>query len=143
MRIKIDGQEYEVEDVHQNHHYLPVLDLDDGTEWCVATSHEAAGAAARKYWKDIADNDPTEFACLVGEKTLVSWALGQYAGPGSTQVTSLEDWLDLHLDVPEETFAGYDGVEWELDNDDLSPALLEELEWEREDLDLPVVFRHN
>jgi hypothetical protein len=139
MSITIDGEEYEVVEVTNSRHAsdLPLLELDDGTEWYLAFSHEAAGQAARKYWKEMAENDPTEFTCMVGEQTLVSWALGQYGGPGSTQVTSLEGWLDLWLDTPEEHFARYDGNMWEPDR--LSPALLEELEWGRPDY--PVAFR--
>ena len=48
---------------------------------------------------------------MIGESTLVAWALGQYAGPGSTQVCSLEEWLELWLDTPEEHFAGYDSTQ--------------------------------
>lgn len=86
---------------------------------------ETAGRAARQRWADMAAHDPEEFACLVGKENLVKWALGQWAGPGSTQVQSLEEWLDLHLDVPEEEFASYDGEEREIDG--VSPALVEEL----------------
>lgn len=110
MKIKFNGEIFTVKEI-QNYGYLPILELEDGTEWYIAENREEAGEAARKYWEELAQNDPTEFACLVGEKTLVSWALGQPAGPGTTQVTSLEDWLDLWLDTPEEHFAGYDGQE--------------------------------
>lgn len=107
--IEIDGEILEVESVNN---YGPIyLDLSDGTEWVIFETQEAAGAAAREYWEDMAQNDPREFTCMVGESTLVSWALGHYAGPGSTQVNSLEDWLDLWLDTPEEHFASYDSNE--------------------------------
>ena len=80
-------------------------------QWYVFPDTETAGEAARDYWQELAENDPDEFTALVGEGTLVAWALGRYAGPGSTQVTSLEEWLDLWLDTPEEHFASYDGEE--------------------------------
>lgn len=80
-------------------------------EWYVAESREVAGEAAREYWADMAANDPTEFACIVGEETLIQWGMGHYAGPGSTSVKSLGDWLDLWLDTPEEQWASYDGAE--------------------------------
>lgn len=75
--------------------------------------HETAGQNARDYWEDMAQNDKSEFICMVGEGTLVSWCLGDYAGPGTTKVSSLEEWLDLWLDTPEEHFASYDGEEIE------------------------------
>ncbi len=70
-----------------------------------------AGKAAREYWEDMAESDPSEFTAMVGEETLVQWGLGRAAGPGSTQVRSLQEWLDLWLLTPEEHFASYDGEE--------------------------------
>ena len=135
MKLKLDdGTFLTVENVHE-HGYLPMLECDDGTEWYVAESTEAAGEAAREYWKDMAENDPKEFACMVGEQTLVSWALGQSAGPGSTQVTSLEEWLDLWLDTPEEQWASYDSEEHEVTR---SGKIVEELGFTP-----GVVYRHN
>jgi hypothetical protein len=87
------------------------IECQDGTSYYIFEDAETAGKAAREYWKDLAENDPTEFACIVGEKNLIQWGMGHYAGPGSTQVISLEEWLDLHLDIPEEHFASYDGNE--------------------------------
>jgi hypothetical protein len=90
--------------------------FDNNEEYYIFESSEQAGEAAREYWEDLAQDDPQEFACLIGEKTLVQWAMGQYAGPGSTQVTSLNEWLDLWLDTPEEHHASYDGVEREFNS---------------------------
>jgi hypothetical protein len=59
----------------------------------------------------MAKNDKEEFTCMVGEKCLVSWCLGESAGPGTTKVDSIDEWLDLWLDTPEEHFARYDGNE--------------------------------
>jgi len=83
----------------------------DGAEYVIFENSEMAGEAAREYWENLAQDDPDEFACLVGKDTLVQWALGQSAGPGSTAVNSLEEWLDLWLTHPEEHFATYDGTE--------------------------------
>ena len=72
---------------------------------------------------------------MVGEKTLVAWGLRQYAGPGSTQVKSLEEWLDLWLDTPEEHFASCDSEEREVSR---CGKLREELGF------IPTVaYRHN
>jgi len=38
----------------------------------------------------------------LGAETLIRWALGMPAGPGSRQVRSLNEWLDLWLETPEE-----------------------------------------
>jgi len=94
-------------------------------EFYLAESEEAAGKVAREYWADMAAHDPDEFVCIVGKDTLVSWALGQMAGPGSIKVASLGEWLDLTADHPYEHLAGYDGET--RDVDDVSKALVEEL----------------
>lgn len=65
-----------------------------------------------------------------------AWALGNPAGPGSTQVESLEEWLDLWLDTPEEEFASYDGEEVEASEAD--EELIEELGFTP-----AVAYRHN
>lgn len=110
--IVIDNEVCEVARVHY-YGYLPILELTDGREYYISETHEDAGEVARDYWEELAATDPEEFACLVGEKTLVRWALNQLAGPGSTQVRNLNEWLDLWLDTPEEQWASYDGIEIE------------------------------
>lgn len=114
MTIYIDG-DVNIVEKYSNEPYgdyeLHRVELDDGTEWYLFESSEVAGKTAKIYWKELAETDPDEFAAIVGEKTLVAWALGQYAGPGSVQVSSLDEWLDLWLDIPEEQWAGYDGIE--------------------------------
>ena len=92
---------------------LEYITTEDGKQYYIFESRDQAGEAAREYWENLANNDSQEFACMVGEETLIQWALGRYAGPGSEQVCSLQEWLDLHLDIPEEHFAGYDGEERE------------------------------
>lgn len=80
-------------------------------EYYLFEDNETAGQLARDYWEDMARNDPTEFRAMVGDDTLIAWALGEYAGPGTTQVSSLDEWLDLWLDTPEEHWASYDSDE--------------------------------
>ncbi len=65
-------------------------------------SHEEAGEWARQSWEDRILDDPEEARALVGTETLVRWALGLPAGPGSAKVNSLNEWLDLWLETPEE-----------------------------------------
>lgn len=123
LTITIDGEMLEVDNV-QHGGYLPVVEIGN-LEYYVAEDSENAGKAAREYWEDLANNDPEEFTCIVGKETLVQWALGQSAGPGYVHVSSLEDWLDLTADYPEEQWAGYDGTELEVDS--CSESLAEEL----------------
>jgi hypothetical protein len=121
--IVINGADYVVDNVY-NGSYLPCIETDGG-EFYVAENIQAAGEAAREYWEDMVKNDPKEFRCMVGDETLVKWALGESAGPGSTQVNSLEEWLDLWLDTPEEQWASYDGEECDVTA--CSEDLIEEL----------------
>ena len=132
--ITIDGEKFEVEDV-QNYGGLPLLEVE-GMEFYVAESAEAAGQEARDYWEAMAQDDPKEFTCIVGESCLVAWALGQYAGPGSTVVKSLEEWLDLWLDTPEEHFASYDSAACDID--EVSEDIVDELGFTP-----TVAYRHN
>ena len=92
---------------------LQLIITENGEEYYLVESREEAGEAAREYWEDLAQDDPKEFACLLGTETLIQWGLGNYAGPGSTQAQSLSEWLDLWLDTPEEHFASYDCMERE------------------------------
>jgi len=107
----IDGERgvFDQDDIHESRDSLVVK--VDGAEYVLFRGTSEAGEAAREYWKDMADNDPREFTCLVGAETLIQWGMGHYAGPGSTQVRSLEEWLDLWLDTPEEHWASYDSEE--------------------------------
>jgi hypothetical protein len=92
-------------------------------EYILFSDRETAGKAARAYWEDMARNDPKEFTCIVGSDTLISWALGNPDGPGSVKVDSLDEWLDLYLDSPEQHWAGYDGTECKVE---VSPAIEDE-----------------
>lgn len=133
--INIDG---EILDVNVLGNGYPTVDEGgNGRDWYIFQNREEAGEAAREYWKDMAENDPSEFTCIVGEESLVKWALNQFAGPGSTQVRNLSDWLDLYLDVPEEQWASYDGAELE---GTISKEVMEELGFTDKNV---VFYRHN
>jgi hypothetical protein len=68
-------------------------------------TREDAGQYARDYWEDFIDCEaPEEVVAFLGAETLISWALGRLAGPGSAKVRNLEEWLDLYIDTPEEHF---------------------------------------
>lgn len=103
--IRIDGEFFDVSTSYDNRV------CDGRMEWHLFASSEKAGKEARACWLDMAERDPAEFRTMVGDETLIAWALGRYAGPGHTRVSSLTEWLDLWLDTPEEHFASYDGTE--------------------------------
>ena len=68
-------------------------------------NEEDAGQCARDYWEDYIDSESNEeIVAILGADTLISWALGKEAGPGSSKVKNLNEWLDLYLDAPEEHF---------------------------------------
>ena len=111
QRIKIDGELFTVSKVYEGGD-LPEIETEEGGSFILAEDHETAGAAARNRWQDMAANDPKEFTCMVGEETLVGWALGQSAGHAGC--SSLDEFLDLIATVPEEEYAGYDSMEREV-----------------------------
>ena len=111
--ITIDGEMREIQKVH-DWGYLPMIETDNG-DYYLAENSGHAGEQARKYWETLAQDDPEELSAIIGTETLISWGLNQYAGPGYSKVRSLQGWLDLWLDTPEEHFAGYDGEECDID----------------------------
>jgi hypothetical protein len=114
-RIKIDGEIYHVTDVHAtDSKSVCVIDTEEGEEFYIAKDNEEAGFATADYWRDMAENDPEEFTCIVGKETLVSWCLNNPAGPGGEKVSSMEEWFELTSEYPEEHFASYDGIEREV-----------------------------
>lgn len=125
--VEIDGERWAVDSWNfpQDDERGGVHFESGSREWIGFPSNEAAGAAARAYWADMAKHDPREFAELIGGDTLTAWALGQSAGPGSGKVSSLAEWLDLTAESPEEHFARYDGEACEITG--ISPALAEEI----------------
>ena len=81
----------------------------DTTSWprdiLLFKTREDAGEYVRQYWEDYVECESSEeVVAILGAETLISWALGRLAGPGTIKVKSLEEWLDLYLDVPEEHF---------------------------------------
>lgn len=127
--IVIDGESYILETIRSLGFQAEMVEISPSVghspSFIVSEDQETAGQAARERWAEMAEHDPSEFACIVGEQTLVAWALGQPAGPGTSQVTSLSEWLDLWLDTPEEEWAGWDHAERE--PSEVGPALRDEL----------------
>lgn len=111
MLISIDGDEYIIDDITRHCSGMAMVTMESGEEFYLADDAETAGEAAKEYWKEMVQHDPSEFACIVGESTLAAWAMGQSAGPGLNQVNSLDEWLKLWVDMPKEHFASYDGNE--------------------------------
>lgn len=134
LKVRIDGETVEFDKVNTIG-WDGILLADIGrTDYYLAEDSESAGKAAREYWEDMALNDPKEFTCMVGEATLIQWGLGRSAGPGSTAVNGLDEWLDLWIDTPEEHWASYDSTERDVTLDyedyleDAKEALGSELE---------------
>lgn len=135
-KITIDGETHNVLRVRPlGWEGIVEIDTEEGLEFILAPSAAVAGKAARARWAEMAENDHKEFTCMVGEATLVQWALGRPAGPGSRKVNNLNEWLDLWLDTPAEEWASYDGQEHEVESVELLDL---ELGW------MPAVaYRHN
>ncbi len=96
-------------DCHSYGHFGQLSVQHDGASWpediVLFKSREDAGQYVRDYWEDYIDSESSdEVVAILGAENLISWALGRLAGPGSVKVRSLQEWLDLYLDVPEEHF---------------------------------------
>lgn len=109
-RIEIDGEHYIVKDVCAGG-YLPLVTTEGGKEFYVARDAEHAGEKAREYWEDMANDDPAEFRCIIGDERLIAWALGRSDGFG---FTCAEDFFGAVGDAPQEEWASYDGHEREV-----------------------------
>jgi len=112
--IVVNGEDFTCEKPTDScglEHGVAQVRTECGQEYILAPDSEVAGKVARERWREMAENEPTEFRLMVGDDVLVAWALGLPAGPGSTKVSSLDEWLDLYLDAPEEDLASYDGEE--------------------------------
>jgi len=94
--IRIDGEIYNDVSVSTGG-YLPMVE-DGRKEWYLAWDYEHADDATLEYWTDMANRDPRELVCLIGEERIVDmWSRG----------TTLEDFVK---DIPaEEQWASYDG----------------------------------
>ena len=105
--LYIDGKRVVFED-EDNHQFYQdswnIRDIETGENYLIFTNYDDAGLAAREYYEDMANNDPEEFAVIIGTENLIKWGLGQYAGPGAEQTTSLEEWFQLVANHPEEIF---------------------------------------
>lgn len=111
-KLIIDGGVVTVNNITENNDGF-YLECDNGCEYIAFDCQETAGEAARQYWVEMAEHDKEEFKCMVGTDNLIAWGLGEYAGPGTTKVQSLDEWLELWLDTPAEQWASYDGEEIE------------------------------
>ncbi len=106
----IDGEEFFVvsEDGVGSNEIGGTIEVPRGkytTDIYLFKDEEEAGQFARDYWADYIDHESSEdIVCMMGAETLVSWALGKLAGPGSVKVRNLEEWLDLYLEAPDEHF---------------------------------------
>jgi hypothetical protein len=113
----VDGEAIEIGRVTQHDGGgVEVTELGCSRTWILFEDSDDAGKAARAYYADMAQNDPEYLRTLVGSECLTRWALGQPAGPGSAQVCSLSEWLDLYLSRPEEHFAHYNGDECDVES---------------------------
>ena len=128
MKIKLNNEWLEVTNIN-NYGYLPTLELEDNTEWYVAESSEHAGEKTKEYWQEMINNDPKEFTCMVGEDALIAWALGKNYAVGNVGCNSLDEWLDLTTEYPEEQWAAYDGEEIDLSSNDSDNELQLELDF--------------
>ena len=106
----IDGEEFFVvsEDGVGSNEIGGTIEVPRGkytTDIYLFKDEEEAGQFARDYWADYIDHESSEdIVCMMGAETLVSWALGKLAGPGSVKVRNLSEWLDLYLEAPDEHF---------------------------------------
>ena len=128
MKIKLNNEWLEVTNIN-NYGYLPTLELEDNTEWYVAESSEHAGEKTKEYWQEMINNDPVEFRLIVGDNALIAWAFGENHAVGSVGCSSLNEWLDLTTEYPEEQWASYDGEEIELSSNDSDNELQLELDF--------------
>ncbi len=128
QRIRIAGELLTIDRVYDNGSgYLPLIETSDGCEYYIAAAGGCngladcaidlgcAGCAAEQYYRDMANNDPSEFECMIGSENLIALALGQPVAPGSRTVRSINEWFELCAEVPEENFGSYDGSELDVD----------------------------
>ena len=129
--VRINGHTVDVVNIYTGGH-LPTVDLG-GEEYIIATDAEEAGEAAMKYWWDMIENDPSEFECMVGREALIAWCLKRSYAVGSVAVNSLEAWVQLSAEYPEEQWAGYDGKQ--IDDMQISVGLANELGFVLDDVE--------
>ena len=107
---EIDGEEFFVvsEDSVGSNEVGGTIEIPHhphASELYLFKDEEEAGQFARDYWEEYIDHESSDAIVeMMGAETLVSWALGKLAGPGSVKVRNLEEWLDLYLEAPDEHF---------------------------------------
>lgn len=111
MRIKIDGEIYEIKRVHTSGD-LPRIETYGRAEFILAEDSDKAGEVVAQRWRDMAKNDKREFRALIGDERLLQWAMGESDSFG---IDSMEDFFETVASVPAEDLASYDGTERDVD----------------------------
>lgn len=122
IRYYMDGVRYETEphlfEVQGLNNYDGMQITIEDEDYLLFESREEAGQQAAEYYRDMAESWPNEFIIIVGEETLIKWALGKPASPSSTSskgtrsANSLDEWLEEVIpNAPEELWASFDGQE--------------------------------
>jgi hypothetical protein len=135
--VIVDGEKFSVTDIYVGD--SPEISCGRSINYNVFENSKEAGKAARRYFEEMADHDLDELRSIIGDEVLIQWGLGQHAGPGDTPVKSLEEWLDLWLNNPEDHWASYDGDETE---GTISAALADEIniKHDPDDVEVTVVL---
>ncbi len=107
MILKVDGDEYEVDDVSVGG-LLPMLSTTGPHEFYIAQDSDQAGEAAKALWQERIDSEPDEFVTMIGAERLIKWAMGQSDEFG---MSSLRDFLSSVANNPAEELASYDSNE--------------------------------
>ena len=87
-----------------------IISLEDSEgrhfiELSVFKEEEDAGQIARvTTGKNSLEMTRSTLVEVLGADTLIAWALGEEAGPGTSKVKSLNEWLDLYLESPDEHY---------------------------------------
>ena len=113
--IIIGGEKYDIKTYYEmvfSSASVVSIETWEGEEFHIAPTSDDAGKVARERWADMAENDRGEFVCCIGEDRLVGWALGESDSFG---IHSLEEFLDVVEQHPEEELASYDCSERDVD----------------------------
>ena len=114
MFVQIQDRQYQVKEIKEGH-ALPLVVLDDGHEFFIGSSPEDAGEAAARYYWNLVDQDPHKLRQLIGDETLINWAMGKESGPvgrHEKSATSLQEWIEKIVKRhPDVEFGHYVGSE--------------------------------
>ena len=94
--------------------------------YILAVDEECAEKAVSEYYHDMAENDPQEFACIVGEGRLIKWALNQ---PDEYGFRNADEFIAAVAKEYAQELARYDGEErrgW------VNEPAMEEMGWDLE-----------